>query len=102
MNPFTRLSAMAMSLVLCANLMAQEQKSDTTKTRSEGSNRNLLMNAASASQPRQISLGLPISGNAYIYEDGLPVSYYNYQIYPYKSWHSGKATVQRWLNGLGY
>lgn len=80
---------MAASLVLCANLMAQEQKSDTTKTRSEGSNRNLLMNAASASQPRQISLGLPISGNAYIYEDGLPVSYYNFQIYPYKSWHSG-------------
>ena len=47
------------------------------------------MNAASASQPRQISLGLPISGYAYIFEDGLPVSYYNYQIYPYKSWHSG-------------
>ena len=47
------------------------------------------MNASSASQPRQISLGLPISGYAYIYEDGLPVSYYNYQVYPYKSWHSG-------------
>ncbi len=55
----------------------------------QNSNRNLLLNAASASQPRQISLGLPISGNAYIFEDGLPVSYYNYQLYPYKSWHSG-------------
>lgn len=102
MNTFTRLSAVAVSLMLCTNLLAQEQRRDTTKTAGEGSNRNLLMNAASASQPRQISLGLPISGNAYIYEDGLPVSYYNYQIYPYKSWHSGKATVQRWLNGLGY
>ena len=89
MTPFTRLSAVALSLVLCTNLLAQEQRRDTTKTSGEGSNRNLLMNAASASQPRQISLGLPISGNAYIYEDGLPVSYYNYQIYPYKSWHSG-------------
>ena len=49
------------------------------------------MNAASASQPRQISLGLPISGHAYIFEDGLPVSYYNYQVYPYKSWHSGAS-----------
>ena len=28
----------------------------------QNSNRNLLLNAASASQPRQISLGLPISG----------------------------------------
>ena len=47
------------------------------------------MNASSATQPRQISLGLPISGYAYIFEDGLPVSYYNYQVYPYKSWHNG-------------
>lgn len=69
--------------------MAQETVTDTTKTTSGASNRNVLMNAASASQPRQISLGLPISGYAYIFEDGLPVSYYNYQVYPYKSWHSG-------------
>ena len=58
--------------------MAQETVTDTTKVTSGASNRNVLMNAASASQPRQISLGLPISGYAYIFEDGLPVSYYNY------------------------
>ena len=69
--------------------IAQEALSDTTKSTSGDSNRNVLMNASSASQPRQISLGLPISGYAYIYEDGLPVSYYNYQVYPYKSWHNG-------------
>ena len=62
---------------------------DSTKSSSGDSNRNVLMNASFASQPRQISLGLPISGYAYIYEDGLPVSYYNYQVYPYKSWHNG-------------
>jgi len=69
--------------------MAQEPVVDSTKNVSGDSNRNVLMNASFASQPRQISLGLPISGYAYIYEDGLPVSYYNYQVYPYKSWHSG-------------
>ena len=61
MNTFTRLSAVAVSLMLCTNLLAQEQRRDTTKTAGEGSNRNLLMNAASASQPRQISLAMPIS-----------------------------------------
>ena len=69
--------------------MAQEVVADSAISTSGDKNRNVLMNAASASQPRQISLGLPISGYAYIFEDGLPVSYYNYQIYPYKSWHSG-------------
>ena len=70
----------ALLVFLCCQNVAAQQKDN---------NRNLLLNAASASQPRQISLGLPISGNAYIFEDGLPVSYYNYQLYPYKSWHSG-------------
>ncbi|MBO7418662.1 MAG: 2,6-beta-D-fructofuranosidase [Bacteroidaceae bacterium] len=84
-----RLLAIAASLLACTNITAQVQKNDSVQAKGEGSNRNMLLNAASASQPRQISLGLPISGNAYIYEDGLPVSYYNYQLYPYKSWHSG-------------
>ena len=77
------------SIVITIGAMAQEAIADSTKSSSGDSNRNVLMNASFASQPRQISLGLPISGYAYIYEDGLPVSYYNYQVYPYKSWHSG-------------
>ena len=82
--------SLVLAFVLSQNTYAQRAANDSIRTTSkEGSNRDLLMNAASASQPRQISLGLPISGNAYIYEDGLPVSYYNYQLYPYKSWHSG-------------
>lgn len=82
--------SLILAFVLSQNTYAQRAANDSIRTTSkEGSNRDLLMNAASASQPRQISLGLPISGNAYIYEDGLPVSYYNYQLYPYKSWHSG-------------
>ena len=69
--------------------MAQDVVADSAMSTSGDNKRNVLMNAASVSQPRQISLGLPISGHAYLYEDGLPVSYYNYQVYPYKSWHSG-------------
>ena len=69
---------------------AQEVVSDSTRTASNADgNRNLLMNAASASQPRVISLGLPTNKWATIYEDGLPVSHYMIQLYPYKSWHSG-------------
>ena len=72
------------------SLHAQETRTDTIATvATEGSNRNMLMNAASASQPRQISLGLPLATNAYIYEDGLPVSYYPFPLYPFKSWHGG-------------
>jgi len=78
-----------LALFMISGIHAQETTSDSIKTTTQKSNRNLLMNAASASQPRQISLGLPMKGNAYIFEDGLPVSYYNFQIYPYKSWHSG-------------
>ena len=84
-----RFLVIVVSLMMSISIMGQEQKNDSIPARGEASNRNMLLNASSASQPRQISLGLPISGNAYIYEDGLPVSYYNYQVYPYKSWHSG-------------
>ncbi len=78
-----------MSITTATIVVAQDAVADSVVSSSGDSNRNVLMNAASVSQPRQISLGLPISGHAYLYEDGLPVSYYNYQIYPYKSWHSG-------------
>ena len=78
-----------MSITTATIAVAQDAVADSVVSSSGDSNRNVLMNAASVSQPRQISLGLPISGHAYLYEDGLPVSYYNYQIYPYKSWHSG-------------
>lgn len=83
------LTATLLSITTVTIAVAQDAVIDSVVSSSGDSNRNVLMNAASVSQPRQISLGLPISGHAYIYEDGLPVSYYNYQVYPYKSWHSG-------------
>ena len=89
MNIRRALTTTLIGFAITVGAMAQEAIADSAKSSSGDSNRNVLMNASSASQPRQISLGLPISGYAYIYEDGLPVSYYNYQVYPYKSWHSG-------------
>lgn len=83
------LTTILLGITTSISAMSQDAVTDTTKKASGDSNRNVLMNASSASQPRQISLGLPISGYAYIFEDGLPVSYYNYQVYPYKSWHNG-------------
>ncbi|MBR4728808.1 MAG: 2,6-beta-D-fructofuranosidase [Prevotella sp.] len=83
------LTATLLSITTAIIAVAEEVVADSAVSTSGDSNRNVLMNAASVSQPRQISLGLPISGHAYLYEDGLPVSYYNYQVYPYKSWHSG-------------
>ena len=89
MNLTRVLATTLLSITAFMSAMAQDALTDSTKNTSGDSNRNVLMNASSATQPRQISLGLPISGYAYIFEDGLPVSYYNYQVYPYKSWHNG-------------
>ena len=89
MNLTRVLATTLLSITAFMGAMAQDALTDSTKNTSGDNNRNVLMNASSATQPRQISLGLPISGYAYIFEDGLPVSYYNYQVYPYKSWHNG-------------
>ena len=53
----------------------------------------IFLNAESDSKPRQVSLGLPTTTTSavQIFEDGLPVSYYIYQMYPYKSWHGGAS-----------
>lgn len=87
---FVKATILCLTMTITTVFAQQEVRTDTIKqTTTEGSNRNMLLNAASASQPRQISLGLPNTLNSYIYEDGLPVSYYNFQLYPYKSWHGG-------------
>lgn len=51
----------------------------------------IFLNAESDSKPRQISLGLPTTTTSavQIFEDGMPVGYYLYHLYPFKSWHGG-------------
>lgn len=73
------------------NLSAQEQEKDSVAT--ENLNSAIFMNAASDGKPREISLGLPTNNSSAvpIFEDGLPVSYYIYQFFPFKSWHGGAS-----------
>ncbi len=54
-------------------------------------NNNIMLNASSDSKPREVSLGLPTNtlSAVQIFEDGMPVSYFKYQLFPYKSWHGG-------------
>lgn len=56
-------------------------------------NNDIMLNASSDSKPREISLGLPTNNYSavQIFEDGMPVSYYKYQMFPYKSWHGGAS-----------
>ena len=54
---------------------AQSEKSDTLQSRAtEESGRNVMLNAASANGPREISIGLP-GGDVNVLENGLPVVY---------------------------
>lgn len=78
--------------VLPATSFAQEEaKKDTVQNHKEVKNRNVLLNASSADQPRQINIGLPSSLSATIFEDGLPVSYSTWPDMPYFSWFGGTS-----------
>lgn len=69
---------LAISLLMAAPAVAQ-QKSQTDSTHvvkpsKEEGNRNVMLNAASANGPREISIGLP-GGDVNVLENGLPVVY---------------------------
>lgn len=71
----------ALPFVAVANLAlpatAQSEQNDSLRTRSkEESGRNVMLNAASANGPREISIGLP-GGDVNVLENGLPVVYNN-------------------------
>lgn len=78
-------------LILLSASFSYAQESKDTEKEGDGNNSAMFLNASSDSKPRQISLGLPTKsgGSVQIFEDGLPVSYYNYQLQPHKSWHAG-------------
>lgn len=63
----------------------------TTANNKEVKNRNVLLNASSADQPRQISIGLPSQLSATIFTDGLPESYATWPDMPYFSWFGGSS-----------
>ena len=68
-------------LFLCsvANVFAQEQDSVKVKTPSkkEEANRNVMLNASSATGPRQVPIGIPgLAIDVTINEDNMPVSFH--------------------------
>ncbi|MCO6025750.1 2,6-beta-D-fructofuranosidase [Prevotella cerevisiae] len=69
----------------------KEVSKDSVQNTKEVTNRNMLLNASSADQPRQINVGLPASLSATIFEDGLPVSYSAWPDMPYFSWFGGTS-----------
>lgn len=82
---------LASSIVPTTALAQEVAKKDTVQNTKEVKNRNVLLNASSADQPRQINIGLPSSLSAPIFEDGLPVSYNAWPDMPFFSWLPGTS-----------
>lgn len=84
-------------------LSAQEViKKDSVANDKEVKNRNVMLNASSADQPREISIGLPAATTgATIFEDGLPVSYNPWPDIPYLSWTGGNGYSRIRVMSLG-
>lgn len=80
-------------LIPAVPAFAQDRQADSLST--AGGNSAIFLNAESDSRPREVSLGLPTNslGSVQIFEDGLPVAHYIYQLMPYKSWHGGTSAA---------
>ncbi|SHF78382.1 TonB-dependent receptor [Dysgonomonas macrotermitis] len=81
---------------------AQEKAAqDTTKVK-EG-DRNMMLNAASAnSGPREVNVGLPATvGGTTVLENNLPVVYFYWPEFPYKSWRMDAMTNGVKVRDLG-
>lgn len=96
------LTAIAMPSMAFADDSKSTEKTDTVAANSkEVENRNVMLNASSDNQPRQISIGLPSSLSATIYEDGLPVSYNVWPCLPYLYWTGTAGHGRMGLLSLG-
>ena len=74
---------------------------DSLSETKEVKNRNVMLNASADNQPRQISIGLPSSLSASIYEDGLPVSYNIWPCLPFLYWTGTAEHGRMGLLSLG-
>lgn len=83
---------LALSMSGTINGNAQTAQPIDSLPSKEEKNRNIMLNAADASKPREVSIGLPSSvGGTDIFEDGLPVVYYFWPHMPHRSWRGGAA-----------
>ena len=83
---------LAALLWLPTHILGQDMVSrDSIPSTKEEKNRNVMLNASSDNQPRQISIGLPDGEAVDIFEDRTPVSYLFWPDYPYYSWRGGAS-----------
>lgn len=88
-----------MAVALPLSGLAQDKiETDSVPETKEVKNRNVMLNASSDNQPRQISIGLPSSLSATIYEDGIPVSYNLWPCLPYLYWTGTAHSTAAWAS----
>lgn len=98
----TTLITAAMAATMPLTGMAQDKiETDSVPETKEVKNRNVMLNASSDNQPRQISIGLPSSLSATIYEDGIPVSYNIWPCLPYLYWTGTAQHAKMGVMSLG-
>jgi hypothetical protein len=90
-----RLSVLAFLVVCASSALAQKvNKTDSIQGGNDKveKNRNVMLNAASASGPRNVNIGLPASvGGITILENDLPVVYYFWPELPTKTWRGSNS-----------
>lgn len=64
-----------LTILLCLALCVKGQEEQTAIMENEETDRNVMLNAANAAEPREISIGLP-DGFTYVIDNGLPSVYY--------------------------
>ncbi len=95
---------LSLFVLFCLNLnqiFCQDQKSESdtivTNVVKDASPKNVMLNAADNTGPRNVNIGLPPSvGGTTILENGLPVVYYFWPEFPVKAWRQDAS-----LNKLG-
>lgn len=82
-------------------VQAQNTKRDTTKIVTN-EDRNVMLNAANSTGPRDVNVGLPASvGGTTILENGLPAVYYWWPAFPSKVWRQDAMIDHTELLDLG-
>ncbi|MBW4760363.1 2,6-beta-D-fructofuranosidase [Prevotella denticola] len=92
MNPNKYIMLALTGLITSVAAVAQDTvKKDSVSNSKEVKNRNVMLNASCADQPRQINVGLPSSLSPTIAEDGVLVSEIYWPVMPYFSWFGGPS-----------
>lgn len=95
------------ALIVFTSIVTAQEKvvSDSTKVSTkiaEGEDRNVMLNAANNTGPREVNIGLPAgTGGTTILENGLPVVYIYWPEMPTKAWRSDAMINKVKLLDLG-